>query len=671
MKTIKLIIVLSATLIILGCSKNNDTSDLDKQSKAEALVALDDLKEIFVSDSVKAHNKKIKQYLDFDNKDDYEAAERGFIATLEETKILNDNGVPAYDIGAFDFIKGDAPDSVNPSLWRQGELTSKHGLFKVMDGIYQVRNFDLSNISFIRGKTGWIVVDPLITGKPAKAAYELVKRELGDIPISAVVYTHSHADHFGGVRGLISEEDVANGVRIIAPLNFTLETVSESILAGNQMSRRASYMFGSLLPRSPTGSVGVGLGPAISSGQLGMITPTDEIGHTGQKMTIDGIEFEFLLALGAEAPSEFMFYLPEFKAFCQAEIINHTLHNLYTPRGAKVRDGRIWSKYIDEAIVMFGDKTDVSFGSHHWPTWGQEATVKLWEGQRDIYRFIHDQTLRHANHGYTMHEIPELLNMPDGIAKSFANRDYYGTLSHNSKAQYQLYFGYFDGNPANLDPLSPVDEGKKFVEYMGGASNVIDKAQADFDKGEFRFAATALNHVVFAEPDNQTAADLLAKTYQQLAYMAESGSWRNFYLTAASELQNGIMDLPTPKPGGPDLVRAVPLDLFFDTMAVKLDSAKAKDKKWRFNFQITDTGENALLILSNGTLHHRMDVTDPDATATIKMTRAALDQMSLKIKTFGELREEGIADFEGNPLALKSFFGMLDEFEFWFEIVRP
>lgn len=671
MHTKHLLILLGTSLVLYGCSKSKSISDTDITAKAEASIAKMASEEVFVSDAVKAHNKKIKQYLDFNNKDDYEAADRGFIATLKDTKILNDNGVPAYDIAAFDFIKGDAPDSVNPSLWRQGELTAKHGLFKVMDGIYQVRNFDLSNITFIRGKTGWIVVDPLISDKPAKAAYDLVTRELGDIPISAVIYTHSHADHFGGVRGLISEKDVAKGVKIVAPLNFTFETVSENILAGNQMARRATYMFGSLLPRSPNGSVGVGLGPAISSGGLGMIAPTDEITHTGQKMKIDGVEFEFLLALGAEAPSEFMFYLPEFKAFCQAEIINHTLHNLYTPRGAKVRDGRIWSKYIDEAIVMFGDKTDVSFGSHHWPTWGQEATVKMWEGQRDIYRFIHDQTLRHANHGYTMHEIPELLKMPDGIAKSFANRDYYGTLSHNSKAQYQLYFGYFDGNPANLDPLTPVAEGKKFVEYMGSAANVIEKAQADFDKGEFRFAATALNHVVFAEPDNQEAANLLARTYQQLAYMAESGSWRNFYLTAASELKNGIMDLPTPKAGGPDIVKAVPLNLFFDTMAVKLDAEKAKNKTWRFNFQITDTDEKALLILSNGTLHHRMNTTDPDATATIKMTRAALDQMSLKTKTFAELREEGIADFEGNPLALKSFFGMLDEFEFWFEIVRP
>ncbi len=666
-----LLILLSASLVLFGCSKSESIIDTDKTAKAEASIVKMSSEEVFVSDAVKAHNKKIKQYLDFDNKDDYISANRGFIATLNDSKIKNANGTLSYDIGAFDFIKGEAPDSVNPSLWRQSELAAKHGLFQVTKGIYQVRNFDLSNISFIRGKTGWIVVDPLITKEPAAAAYTLIKQELGDIPISAVIFTHSHIDHFGGVRGLVNEDDIANGVRIIAPQNFSVETVSENILAGNQMARRATYMFGSLLPRSPTGSVGVGLGPAISTGVSGLLNPTDVITHTGEKLTIDGLEFEFILALGAEAPAEFMFYIPEYQAFCQAEIINHTLHNLYTPRGAKVRDGRIWSKYIDEAIVMFGHKTDVSFGSHHWPTWGQKASINLWEGQRDLYRYIHDQTLRFANHGYTMQEIPDLLEMPDGIAKSFANRDYYGTLSHNSKAQYNLYYGYFDGNPANLNPLGPTEEGKKFVEYIGGAANVINKAQADFDKGEFRYAATALNHVVFAEPENQNAANLLAKTYQQMAYMAESGSWRNFYLTAASELKNGILDLPSPRTAGPDMVRAVPLDLFFDTMAVKLNAEKAKNKTWRFNFQITDTEEKALLILSNGTLHHRMNTIDPDATATIKMTRAALDQMSLKAKTFAELREEGIADFEGNPLALKSFFGMLDEFEFWFEIVRP
>jgi len=442
------------------------------------------------SSAVKSANEAVGRYLDFSDRRDFEAAERGFIATLPETAIPGLNGQTAYDYGAFGFLDGEAPDTVNPALWRQGQLNAKHGLFEVVPGIYQVRGYDLSNVTFIEGDTGWIVVDPLITKQTAQYALKLVNQELGARRISAVIYTHSHIDHYGGVRGIISEADLTNATQIIAPIGFTRETVSENILAGNAMSRRASYMFGSLLERSPKGQVGVGLGQGISAGMPGMIPPTIIVDRTGQTVLVDGVEMEFILTLGAEAPAEFMFYLPKWKAFCQAEIINKTLHNMYTPRGAKV--------------------PDVSFGSHHWPTWGKEDITEFWAGQRDLYRYIHDRTLYLANQGYTMHEIPELMKLPDGLAKSFYNRDYYGTISHNSKAQYQLYFGYFDGNPANLDPLGPEAAGQKFVDYMGGAGNVIEKERSDYDQGEFRFAATALNHVIFADPKNQDAADLLA-----------------------------------------------------------------------------------------------------------------------------------------------------------------
>lgn len=624
----------------------------------------------FVSDAVKASNQKLAAYLDMQDRTDFENAERGFIATFEDTKIMAEGGGLAYDFGAYEFLKDAAPDTANPSLWRQSQLAAKHGLFKVTEGIYQVRAFDLSNITFIKGKTGWIVVDPLITKETAARAKALVDRELGVFPVTAIVYTHSHIDHYGGVRGLVSEADIANGVEIIAPDGFVRETVSENILAGNAMGRRATYMFGALLPKRADAQIGVGLGPTISRGTPGLVYPTINVDHTGQSVTVDGVQMDFILALGAEAPSEFMFYLPQFKAFCQAEIINHTLHNLYTPRGAKVRDGQLWSKYIDEAIYTYGDKTEVSFGSHHWPVWGQDKAKALWTGQRDLYRYLHDQTLRLANQGYTMHEIPEQLNLPDGIAKSFANRGYYGTVSHNAKAQYQLYFGYFDGNPANLDPLGPVAAGKKFVEYMGGAQNIIDKAQADFDKGEFRYTATALNHVIFAQPDNKQAANLLAQTYTQLGYMAESGSWRDFYLTGATELRRGIKDLPVVRTGSADTVKAVPLDLYFDLLAVRLNGPKAAKKDRNLNFVLTDTGEKALLLISNGALHHRMGQTDADAP-TLKLTRTALDQLNLKQKTFMELAKEGSLSVEGNPLAVKSFFALIEEPDFWFEVVRP
>ena len=622
-----------------------------------------------VSDAVINANKATERYLDFTDKADFEAADRGFIASLPGD-IKNGNGGVAYDYEAFDFLKAEAPDTANPSLWRQGQLASKHGLFKVMDGIYQVRGYDLSNITFIEGESGWIVVDPLITRETAAHAMKLVNQELGERPISALIFTHSHIDHYGGVRGLVSEADVAGGVDIIAPIGFTRETVSENILAGNAMSRRALYMFGSLLPKEPEGQIGVGLGQAISNGLPGMIAPTIIVDRTGQTLNVDGVEMEFILTLGAEAPAEFMFYLPQKRAFCQAEIINRTLHNMYTPRGAKVRDGRLWSQYIDQAIYMYGEKSDVSFGSHHWPTWGTDNIQSFWSGQRDLYRYIHDQTLRLANQGYTMHEIPQRLNLPDGIAKSFYNRDYYGTVSHNAKAQYQLFFGYFDGNPANLDPLGPEESGQKFVDYMGGAQNILDKARADFDNGEFQFAATALNNLVFAQPDNQEAANLLADIYTQMGYVAESGSWRNFYLSGAAELRGTALNVPPPATGSPDMIKSLPLDLYFDLLAVRLNGPKAAKKDRQLNFVLSDTDEKAMLIISNGTLHHRMGQIDDDAP-TLNMTRDALNKINLKQASIAELMKDGSVSIDGNPLAIKGFFDLIEEPPATFEIIRP
>lgn len=657
---------ISFAILLSACQAATDKT-VDKTTR---IASSQSPTSIAATDYVKQANAEITQSLDFTDRRDFERADRGFIGTFEDTKIVSDTGNPVYDFGAYEFLKAEAPDTVNPSLWRQSQLASKHGLYKVVDGIYQVRGFDLSNITFIQGNSGWIVVDPLISAKTAERAKQLVDRELGEQPISAVIFTHSHADHFGGVRGLISNEDVAKGVEIIAPDNFVFETVSENVLAGNAMTRRASYMFGGLLPRGPEHQVGVGLGQAISTGSIGLLRPTLSVTETGERHIIDGVEMEFIMALEAEAPSEFMFYMAKYKAFCQAEIINHTFHNMYTPRGAKVRDGRRWSQYIDEAVTLYGHKTDVSFGSHHWPVWGKEEVNTFWEGQRDLYRYVHDQTVRLANSGYTMHEIPDLLNIPNGISSQFANRGYYGTASHNSKSQYQLYFGYFDGNPANLDPLPPTSESVKFVEYMGGADAVLEKAKADFDKGEFRFVATTLNKLVFAEPGNLAAKSLLADTYTQLGYMAESGSWRNFYLTGAQELRNGIMDLPRIQTAGPDIVSAIPLNLYFDLLAVRLNGPKAAKKDRDINFVLTDTGERAHLIISNGTLHHRMGTT-LDGAPTIKLTRAALDQLNLKTKTFAELAKEGSASIEGNPLTIRAFFGLMDEPPFWFNIVTP
>lgn len=608
---------------------------------------------------------------DLSDRSDFEAAGRGFIASFPEGVITDATGQVVYDYGAFDFLNSEAPATVHPGLWRQGQLNARHGLFEVVEGIYQVRGFDVSNVTFIRGERGWIVVDPLITRETAERALVLVNQQLGARPVTAVVFTHSHLDHFGGVRGIVTEEQVAGGeVEIVAPAGFVREAISENLLAGNAMARRAAYMFGSLLPRSPEGQVGVGLGQAISNGVAGLIRPTIEVERTGQRLTLDGIEMEFILARDAEAPTEFMFYLPKWQAFCQAEIINRTLHNLYTPRGAKVRDGRLWSRYIDEAIVAYGDRTDVSFGSHHWPTWGADAIREFWRDQRDLYRYIHDQTLRLANQGHTLHEIPDLLQLPPGLADEFYSRGYYGTVSHNAKAQYQLYLGYFDGNPANLDPLGPVEAGRKFVEYVGGAAQVMARARADYQRGEYRYAATALNHLVFAEPDNRAASELLAEIYTQLAASSESGPWRNFYLSGASELRHGVQRLGTTRPGSPDLIRALPLDLFFDFLAVRLDGPRAAQQDREFNFEVFDTGERALLIVSNGTLHHRMGMRS-DSAPSFRIASAALIALNTRQKTLPQLLQEGSASIEGDPTVVLGFFRLLEEPEFWFEIVRP
>ncbi len=625
--------------------------------------------------------------LDFSDTRDFERAERGFIAQIEPAVIKDEQGRTVFDAERYDFLSGAAPDNVNPSFWRQSALVAKHGLFKVSDGIYQVRGYDLANITFIQGETGWIVVDPLLTREAAAAAKQLLDQQLGQQAVSAVVLTHSHVDHYAGVRGILSDQDIENGVPLVAPAHFAVEAISENVLAGNAMSRRAGYMFGSLLDVGPEANLGVGLGPGLSEGNLGMMIPTVDVVETGQTLILDGVKFEFILALGAEAPSEFMFYLPQFRAFCQAEIINHTLHNLLTPRGAKVRNGKIWAEYIDEAIVAYADKTDVSFGSHHWPTWGQENIEHLWTVQRDLYRFIHDQTLRLANQGHTINEIPSLLKLPAGLASEFANRSYYGELGFNARSQYQLYFGFFDGNPVNLNPLPVREESTRYVTYMGGADSVIKQVRAELfgqdglkanvlSREDYQFAATVLNHVVFAEPENAKARDLLAWVYRKMASTTESGPHRNFYLSGAHELQNGVSNVLDPGVVGEDTIRALPLNLFFDLLAVRFNAEKAGDREWVLNFNVRNEDadnreQSAMLFVSNGVLHHRMGVNSEAADATLSITRKGLDELNLKRSGILSLVVKGEASISGNPLALRSFFALIEEPNPAFNIVTP
>ncbi len=615
---------------------------------------------------------KADPVLDFSNRADFEAADRGFIASLDKGGIRNADGALVYSPEAYDFLKSDVPATANPSLWRQSQLNAKHGLFEVMDGIYQVRGFDLSNMSIIRGDKGWILVDPFISKETAKAALDLVNKELGARPVSVIILTHSHIDHYGGIRGVTDMEALKAGdLQIIAPEGFTRETVSENILAGNQMARRAGYMFGAFLPKGPKGHIGSGLGQGISLGNSGLIPPTISITKTGQTLEIDGVKMVFQMAPGAEAPEEFMFYLPQFKAFCQAEEMNHNLHNLLTPRGAKIRNGLVWSKHIDQAIDLFGKDIEVSFGSHHWPTWGNDNVIDFFEKQRDTYRYIHDQTLRLANHGGTMIEIAEQIKLPTSLASEFYNRGYYGTVNFNSKAQYQFYYGWFDGNPAHLNPLPPVEDAQETVRYMGGSTAILAKAQEDYDKGNYRFVASVLNKLIFAEPKNQDAADLLAKAYRRLGYASESGPWRDFYLTGAQELTMPLLTDISIKTGNPDMIANLPLDLFFDLMAVKLNGPKAEGLDMKINFAFTDTGERAALHLKNSVLNTRMGRQHEQADATITLSRTSLNQIMLKQASFPALMKSGDVKVEGSLLRLRKFMKLQDEFDYWFEIVRP
>ena len=602
---------------------------------------------------------------------DFEDAQRGLVASEPAVVIDGPGGQRIWDTAAFDFVKGDAPASVNPSLWRQAKLNGIHGLFEVATGIYQVRGYDVSNLTLIRGKTGWIVVDPLTSVETATAALALARAHLPKLPIVAVIFTHSHVDHFGGIEAVLADSyAVVTGLRIIAPRGFLEEATSENVLAGVAMGRRASYMYGAKLPNDPRGHVDTGLGKAPARGTIGMAAPTELIDHTGQELTIDGVRFVFQYVPGSEAPAELTFYLPDSRAWCGAEIVSHTMHNLYTLRGAKVRDALRWSGYIDEAIQKFGD-AEVVFGSHQWPVWGNARLIEYLKKQRDTYRYIHDQSLRLANQGLTPREIAEQIELPESLASAFADRGYYGTVRHNAKAVYDFYFGWYDANPANLDPLPPAEAGARYVEAMGGAAEVRRKAQAAFDRGEYRWVATLLDHLVFADPDDAQARELLADAYDQLGYQAESGPWRDVYLSAAQELRHGVQDAPLQLASALGLLRHVPLELFFASMAARVDGARAADKKLTLNFTFTDLGETWVLSLENGVLHAARREPDSGAAASVKLTHEFLLRLATQQAGLREMLFSDELAVEGSRLELLGFFSLLDRTDGNFPIVTP
>jgi len=647
---------LLAVLLLAGCGKNQPAEQAASSAGVEAATA--------------KSNQQFGQTLNLADRQDFEDAERGLIAR-PSGKILDANGSTLWDYDRFAFIKGDAPASTNPSLWRQAKLNNNIGLFKVMDGIYQLRGFDLANITLIEGKTGWIVVDTLTSRETAAAAMAFARKHLGDKKVSALIFTHSHVDHFGGALGVISGEEAAERkVPIVAPEGFLEEATSENVLLGPSMGRRAAWMYGTRLPASATGLIDEGLGKSVALGAVGILPPTQIVSTTMQEMTLDGVKFVFYNAPGSEAPAEMAFYLPEKKALCAAEVLTHNLHNLYTLRGAKVRDALRWSNYIDDFMQRF-DQTEVVFASHHWPIWGNARIMEYMKKHRDVFRYIHDQTIRMVNAGMKPDAIADTLKLPKSLEDTFAIRGYYGTVRHNARAVYQNYVGWFDGNPATLDALPRTDAAKRYVELMGGIDEVVAAAQSAFDRGEYRWTAELLNHAVFAQPDNKAAKALLARTYDQLGYVAESGPWRNVYLTGAYELRNG-----PPKKGLDrtillDMLAWTPIERFLDAMAASLDGPGADGKDLKINLVITDNKESYVLWLENAVLHHRKGPAAADANATLMLSKQLfLKMMTGSVKLTDLLLGDELKT-SGSKVDLVRFFSLFDKAKGIFPIVTP
>ena len=618
-----------------------------------------------------ASNKTFADNLDLDNQQDFKDARRGMIAEAPNTALISKSGVQVWDAGAYDFIQGEAPDTVNPSLWRQAKLNNIRGLFKVDEGIYQLRGFDLANTSLIKGDTGWILVDPLTTMETTEAAMAFAEQHLGDIKLTGVIFTHSHIDHFGGVLSLINSQQAAdNNVPIIAPAGFMEESTSENIIAGPAMTRRGVYMFGNSLPRSAEGHVDAGLGKQVIYGSTSILQPTLVIDQPEMALSIDGVEFEFYNMPGSEAPAELTFYLPEHKAFCGAEVLSHVMHNVLTLRGAKVRDALLWSDYIGQSIDRL-DQVEVFFNSHHWPTWGHDRIITQMEQQQDMYKFTHDQTVRLANLGYTPSEIAERLKLPKSLAGNFHLRGYYGTLSHNSKAVYQHYFGWYQGNPAQLNPLPPEQSSVRYVEFMGGAEAILHKASESMQRGEYRWVAEVLNHLVFAQPDNHAALQMLAYAYRQLGYQAESGPWRDIYLSWALELQSEIREQFYDPGLARAFVQQVPLMQFMKALSVRLDAEKAEAELLVINVLFTDQQQNFVLTVRNSVLHYQQLPAANNADASIALTKNLFVDLLLGQVGIQQLLTTDELQVDGSVLKLLKFFSLLGESNDNFNIVTP
>lgn len=616
-------------------------------------------------------NRAAGESLPLADETDFAEARRGLVAEFDPPLVERENGRAAWDLRPYDFLAGEAPDTAHPSLWRLGKLNRIAGLFELAPGFYQLRGFDLSNMHVVEGDAGIVVIDPLVSAETAAAALALYREHRGERPVTGLIYTHSHVDHFGGAKGIVSEEEVeARRIPVIAPAGFLHHAVSENVFAGTAMGRRAGYMYGALLKRGPDGQLGSGLGQTTSLGTITLIPPTLDIAETGQEETVDGVRMNFQLTPGTEAPAEMNIHFPQVRALCIADNVARSMHNILTPRGALVRDPRIWAHYLDEAIVLFGADSDVLFSGHNWPCWGRGPIVDYLEKQRDLYTYLHDQTLRLLNKGHTGPEIAELVELPPSLAQEWHCREYYGSVSHNVKAIYQRYMGWFDGNPAHLWEHPPREQARRYVEFMGGAEAVLEKARASFDAGDYRWVTEVVNHVVFAEPENRAARELQAEGLEQLGYGAENATWRNFFLMGARELREGIGGTPTAT-APPDVVANLSVAQLLDAMAIRLDGPRAWDSDLRIDWVTSDPDEAHAITVRNGVMRHRPGRHRPQADAVLLVDRRALDELLLKTAEIAALAESGRLRVEGDGEKLGELLGLLDEPDPGFAIVTP
>ncbi len=621
-----------------------------------------------------AANRAMAERLALTSGGDEAEARRGKIAEISDGLITKPDGAVVWDWRPYAFLDAaEAPASVNPSLWRQARLNRIHGLFEVVPGaIWQVRGYDISVMTIVRGKTGYIIIDPLTAEETAAASWKLAMAHLPQLPIRAVIFTHSHSDHFGGVGGIISRDQaLKDGIRIIAPHGFSDEAVAENVLAGTAMGRRATYMFGTFLAPGPLGQVDTGLGPRLPAGTIGYMEPTETIPQTGGEVVIDGITFDFMDAGGTEAPSEFMFYIADYKALHTAEVATRVMHNVLTLRGAQVRDPLVWSKVIDRALQKWGGVAELALASHGWPLWGKARVETYLAGQRDAYRYVHDRTLNRANNGATLHEVADGIVEAPVQQGAFDTRGYYGTLNHNMKATYQRYFGWWDGVPANFNPLPPVEAAKRYVKLAGGPNKLLAAGRAALAAGEYRWAAEVLNHLVFAEPANAAARGALASAYEQLGYQAESGAWRNYYLAGAASLRGTASSAAVSSAQSRAYIEGIPTEALFDALATRFDADKGRELRGRFQFILPDRSEQVAIEVGGGVEFPRYGKRFDAPTATITIDRAALDDVTLGAATFPQLVQSGRVKIEGNMPAFAQWFALHPPYDPRFAVVEP